>query len=519
MFKESRFPAKSNEDAGPENGGGVGPLLRASRLRCGEELRDVAQILRIRYPYLEAIEDGRFDDLPGPAYAIGFVRAYAEHLGLDSDEVVRRFKATKSGTEKTHDLVFPSPIPEGGIPGGAVLFVGIIVAVLAYGGWYVSSSKDVSFADLIPPLPERLAELLPGVDPEPPETASPETVTQDATTAEAAPAVPVPAPVPEAAAPEPAPIAPIAVPVAEAPVATPPTLDVAEIAEPPAPPVEPAAEPPAETPPQPAVTEVPPTPEQTVAAVEAAPSAVEPEVTAPEIPSVVPPPPPPPPPNRPEAREFSGVSEGQSPPPIAARAAESPPPATPQAAEAPPEAQPQPAPTPQPAQTAETELPPPAEAEEARTVAVEEPRPQTETDDADLIRPGTAISEEDAAGTDSQLAAVPQTSTVPAPGSRTSRVYGGDNEDSRILVRAKLDSWIQVRDDSVNRLLLTRLLRAGDIYRVPDRPGLKLLTGNAGALEILVDGEVVPSIGPPGRVRRDVPLDAKRLRDGTAAVD
>jgi len=53
----------------------------------------------------------------------------------------------------------------------------------------------------------------------------------------------------------------------------------------------------------------------------------------------------------------------------------------------------------------------------------------------------------------------------------------------------------------------------------PDRPGLKLLTGNAGALEILVDGETVPSIGPVGRVRRDVALDVARLRDGTAAVD
>ncbi|MBC8159418.1 MAG: helix-turn-helix domain-containing protein, partial [Alphaproteobacteria bacterium] len=53
---------------------GVGALLRASRLRYGEELQDVSAVLRIRYPYLEAIEDGRYDDLPGPSYAVGFVR-------------------------------------------------------------------------------------------------------------------------------------------------------------------------------------------------------------------------------------------------------------------------------------------------------------------------------------------------------------------------------------------------------------------------------------------------------------
>jgi cytoskeleton protein RodZ len=78
-------------------------------------------------------------------------------------------------------------------------------------------------------------------------------------------------------------------------------------------------------------------------------------------------------------------------------------------------------------------------------------------------------------------------------------------------------SWIQVRDDIDNRLLTTRLMRAGDTFRVPDRPGLKLLTGNAGALEILVDGEAVPPLGPIGAVRRDVALDIKRLREGTAA--
>ncbi len=82
-----------------------------------------------------------------------------------------------------------------------------------------------------------------------------------------------------------------------------------------------------------------------------------------------------------------------------------------------------------------------------------------------------------------------------------------------------MNSWIQVRDDNGNMLLLTRLLRAGDAYRVPDRPGLTLLTGNAGALEILVDGEAVPSIGPLGAVRRGVALDIERLRQGTAIIE
>ena len=71
---------------GNENGHGVGALLRASRLRVGENLQDVAAMLCIRYPYLEAIESARYNELPGLTYAVGFIRAYAEHLGLDSEE-------------------------------------------------------------------------------------------------------------------------------------------------------------------------------------------------------------------------------------------------------------------------------------------------------------------------------------------------------------------------------------------------------------------------------------------------
>ena len=88
-----------------------------------------------------------------------------------------------------------------------------------------------------------------------------------------------------------------------------------------------------------------------------------------------------------------------------------------------------------------------------------------------------------------------------------------------IVVRAKSDSWIQIRDGIARRLLVTRRLRAGDSYLVPDRPGMSLLTGNAGALEILVGGKAVPSIGGIGAVRRNVALDAERLRSGTAVID
>ena len=82
-------------------------------------------------------------------------------------------------------------------------------------------------------------------------------------------------------------------------------------------------------------------------------------------------------------------------------------------------------------------------------------------------------------------------------------------------MRATADSWVQVRDADQSPLF-TRLLKAGDIYRVPDRAGASMRVGNAGGLEITVDGKTTPPLGPTGAVRRDVALDPEALMAGTA---
>ncbi|HEY0206778.1 MAG TPA: helix-turn-helix domain-containing protein, partial [Acetobacteraceae bacterium] len=80
-------------EGGPALGAArVGAELRAARNRLGWALPDVAATLRIRLPYLQAIEDGRVADLPGNTYAVGFLRTYASALGLDAAEAARRFR-------------------------------------------------------------------------------------------------------------------------------------------------------------------------------------------------------------------------------------------------------------------------------------------------------------------------------------------------------------------------------------------------------------------------------------------
>src|SRR5579862_2383637 len=88
----------------------IGALLRETRENYGGDIERIAGALRIRPAYLTALEEGRYDRLPAPVYALGFVRAYAIHLGLDGEEAVRRFKQEANGLEISRDLIFPVPL-------------------------------------------------------------------------------------------------------------------------------------------------------------------------------------------------------------------------------------------------------------------------------------------------------------------------------------------------------------------------------------------------------------------------
>ncbi|MFN3700448.1 MAG: helix-turn-helix domain-containing protein, partial [Alphaproteobacteria bacterium] len=57
----------------------VGEILRRGREHYGQSLEDVERNLRIRAIQLHALETGNIEQLPGKAYALGFVRSYSEY--------------------------------------------------------------------------------------------------------------------------------------------------------------------------------------------------------------------------------------------------------------------------------------------------------------------------------------------------------------------------------------------------------------------------------------------------------
>jgi len=279
----------------------IGDILRERREELALDLDRVGEILRIKPAYLAALEQGRPQDLPGPTYVIGFVRAYAHHLGLDAERVLERYKAESTDVHTRPDLSFPVSLGERSVPGGPVLLVALILAICGYGGWfYVSTGEG--------PRRERVAE------------------------------VPL----------------------------------------------------------------------------ELLPSR-EPFRTPPAIPRLV---------------EAQGPGHSSA----------------------------------------------------------------TEAGSGSGGRPAAAGS---------AMAAVPA-ATDPAP-----------SPPGEVVIRATADSWIQIRD-ARQSVVLTRVLKAGESCRAPARPGLSMRTGNAGGLEITVDGVPAPPIGRKGMVRRNVTLDGHALLAGNA---
>jgi cytoskeleton protein RodZ len=79
--------------------GSFGSWLRRQREMREISLRDIADRTKISLRYLEAMEDDRFDLLPAPIFAKGFLREYARYVGLSPDEVVNHWLSVQQPEE------------------------------------------------------------------------------------------------------------------------------------------------------------------------------------------------------------------------------------------------------------------------------------------------------------------------------------------------------------------------------------------------------------------------------------
>lgn len=87
----------------------IGQRLHDQRIRKGFTLKDVAKATKIRFEFLSAIENGEYDKLPSSAYALGFVKNYAEFLELPVKEMLPLFRREFDAKKDTR--VLPQGLP------------------------------------------------------------------------------------------------------------------------------------------------------------------------------------------------------------------------------------------------------------------------------------------------------------------------------------------------------------------------------------------------------------------------
>lgn len=306
----------------------VGEILRRGREHFGQSLEDVERNLRIRAIQLHALETGNIEQLPGKAYALGFVRSYSEYLGLDGEKMVQLFKKQSLGSKIEPNLNFPTPASESKLPGMAFAAVLALIGVGVIWWWMSFSTEDRSAVTEVPAVSETsLASAAPSQDTTPP---------QNAVNSGAPPAN------------------------AEGPMSVPPLEE----------------------------------------------------------------------------------SQGE--------------------------------------------------------VA-------TEVQDPTALAQVQAQSGDESAGQAPVAAGAAATTEASAPPAQPAAEQAG------IILNIKENSWVEIRDTN-GKALVSRVLKAGDQYFVPDSPDLRMSLGNASGIEIVVEGKALPSLGGRGQVIRNISLDAKSLK-------
>lgn len=154
-----------------------GNWLRRERELRQVSLRDISDETKISIRYLEALEEDRFDILPGSVFAKGFLRQYARYVGLDGDEVVNSYLTAESGQrpEEPTGAYRKGRRPRREWMTGALLASGLLVLLAAVAALAFYAERTAGGpADAAPPVGARARPVAPPrfEPPAPPERAT-----------------------------------------------------------------------------------------------------------------------------------------------------------------------------------------------------------------------------------------------------------------------------------------------------------------------------------------------------------
>lgn len=149
---EEQVPVSAPENKADDKEGKVGLLLKEVRQKQGKSIAEISQELCIRKVYLSAIEDSDYDRIPEYPYGIGFIRSYADYLGLDGVNIVQMYKEeAEANLRKNNPYFVMEPQVEATVPSKKYLMISLIAVFAVYFVWsmYNRMSSETVDEDVI----------------------------------------------------------------------------------------------------------------------------------------------------------------------------------------------------------------------------------------------------------------------------------------------------------------------------------------------------------------------------------
>jgi cytoskeleton protein RodZ len=148
---------KSKDAPLPERETGhIGDTLREAREARDLTVENISDELMIRRFYLEALEQGNFKDLPERVYATGFVRSYAQFVGLDPVEASEQFKRDAYGSRTASyrvELTMPEPVIQSVMPSRTAMLSAVVAIILVAIGIFFATRGNMPAPASIPEAP------------------------------------------------------------------------------------------------------------------------------------------------------------------------------------------------------------------------------------------------------------------------------------------------------------------------------------------------------------------------------
>ena len=135
-------------------------LIKKTRLKLNQKIPDIAENLCISEAYIKAIENGDTKALPKQnVYTLGFVRTYANFLGLDGPHIATLFKKQNLNEEPIHlPEIEENELANDNQPSGKFLTRSLLVAGVVIVGGYIHNTSHLG--DAVAPILEKVTSLL-----------------------------------------------------------------------------------------------------------------------------------------------------------------------------------------------------------------------------------------------------------------------------------------------------------------------------------------------------------------------